>query len=256
VERTAKLIAQWQAVGFNHGVMNTDNMSIHGLTIDYGPYALLDIYDRNNICNQTDAYGRYSFGNQPNVAEWNLRVLMTALASLVPLEQMEAAAEGYGRQYSDHYVSLMCRKLGLERVMEGDIDLVRHLFGALQGLNVDYTLFFRTLSRYDGNRKPLLALGLYHTPMNDWLDAYDVRLKVNEGGQEDRHKGMLKTNPKYALKNYMLQEVVDAAEAGEYKPVDDLFRIAQDPFDEHPEFEHWAGATPEAYRNQKLSCSS
>ncbi len=256
VSRTARLIAQWQAVGFNHGVMNTDNMSIHGLTIDYGPYAFLDVYDRNNICNHTDAYGRYSFGNQPNVAEWNLRALMQALSPLLPLEKMEAVVAGYGREYADEYVSLMCQKLGLERVEEGDIDLVRHLLGALQGLNVDYTLFFRTLSRYDGNRKPILALGLYHTPMNDWLDSYDECLKRNEGTQQERHDAMLQTNPKYVLKNYMLQEAIDAAEEGSYKLVDDLFRIAHDPFAEHPEFAHWAGETPEVYRNQKLSCSS
>jgi uncharacterized protein YdiU (UPF0061 family) len=256
VEKTARLLAQWQAVGFNHGVMNTDNMSIHGLTIDYGPYAFLDVYDHNNICNHTDQHGRYSFGNQPDVAEWNLRALMAALSPMIPLEKMEEVLSHYGRRYREHYIDLMGKKLGLDRVADGDIDLIRHLLGTLQTLQVDYTLFFRTLSRYNGERKALLELCLYHTPMNDWLDAYDARLARNDSSQSERHAAMLKTNPKNVLKNYMLQEAIDAAQKGEYGLVDDLFRIAQAPFDEHPVYERWAGPTPEAYQNTKLSCSS
>jgi len=256
VGKTARLLAQWQSVGFNHGVMNTDNMSIHGLTIDYGPYAFLDVYDHNNICNHTDAYGRYSFGNQPNVAEWNLRALMTALSPMIPVEKMERVMAHYGRLYSERYVWIMTKKLGLDRVKEGDKDLIKHLLGTLQGLQVDYTLFFRTLSRYSGERKEILSLGLYHTPMNDWLDEYDKRLMQNESSETERHEAMLRTNPKYVLKNYMLQEAIDAAEEGSYQLIDDLFTIAKEPFAEHPQFERWAGPTPEEFRNTKLSCSS
>ncbi len=256
VGKTARLLAQWQSVGFNHGVMNTDNMSIHGLTIDYGPYAFLDVYDHNNICNHTDAYGRYSFGNQPNVAEWNLRALMTALSPMIPVEKMERVMAHYGRLYSERYVWIMTKKLGLDRVKEGDRDLIKHLLGTLQGLQVDYTLFFRTLSRYTGERKEILSLGLYHTPMHDWLDAYDKRLMQNESSETKRHEAMLRTNPKYVLKNYMLQEAIDAAEEGSYRLIDDLFTIAKEPFAEHPQFERWAGSTPEEFRNTKLSCSS
>ncbi|MCF6205602.1 MAG: YdiU family protein [Sulfurovum sp.] len=256
VGKTARLLAKWQAVGFNHGVMNTDNMSIHGLTIDYGPYAFLDVYDQNNICNHTDQYGRYSFGNQPNVAEWNLRALMAALSPVISIEKMEKVMGHYGRLYTRAYLYEMGRKLGFERVSEDDLGLIRQLLGALQALNVDYTLFFRTLSRYDGERKKILSLCLYHGPMNDWLDAYDERLKENKEGVQARHEAMLKANPKYVLKNYMLQEAIDAAEREEYALVDDLFKIAQDPFAEHPEYERWAGETPEEFRNAKLSCSS
>jgi uncharacterized protein YdiU (UPF0061 family) len=254
--KTARLIAQWQAVGFQHGVMNTDNMSIHGLTIDYGPYAFLDDYDFHNICNHTDTQGRYSFGNQPNVAEWNLRALMRALSPLVSMERMEKVIAHYGRLYTREYLYRMGRKLGLERVTEADIDLIKHLLGTLQTLQVDYTLFFRALSHYDGDRSALLKLGLYHTPMHEWLDSYDARLEENKHSTEDRHATMLQANPKYVLKNYMLQEAIDAAENGEFGLVDTLFRIAQSPFDEHPEYAHWAVATPEAHRNRKLSCSS
>ena len=254
--KTARLMAEWQAVGFNHGVMNTDNMSIHGITIDYGPYAFLDDYDINFICNHTDQHGRYSFGNQPRIGEWNLRALMLALSPLIAQERLEKAIEHYGRLYSKHFLYLMGQKLGLDVVDDSDFELMKHMLGMLQSLQVDYTLFFRTLSRYDGERKELLKLGLLHTPMNEWLDDYDKRLEKNESTTEERHEKMLKRNPKYVLKNYMLQETIDKAEQGEYGLVDDLFKIAQDPYAEHEAFERWAGKTPDEFKNQKLSCSS
>ncbi len=254
--KTARLMAEWQAVGFNHGVMNTDNMSIAGLTIDYGPYAFLDDYDVSFICNHTDQSGRYSFGNQPRIGEWNLRALMLALSPLVTQERLEKVMEHYGRLYSKHFLYLMGQKLGLDRVSDNDFELMKQMFGMLQSLHVDYTLFFRTLSHYDGERKVLLKLGLLHTPMNEWLDEYDKRLEQNEGTLQERHKSMLKKNPKYVLKNYMLQEAIEKAELGEYDLVDNLFKIAQDPYAEHKEFEDWAKQTPDEFKNQKLSCSS
>ena len=254
--KTARLMAEWQAVGFNHGVMNTDNMSIHGLTIDYGPYAFLDDYDTNFICNHTDRDGRYSFGNQPGIGEWNLRALMLALEPLVSRERLEKLIEHYGRLYSKHFLYLMGKKLGLDKVTDDDFEFMKQMFGMLQSLNVDYTLFFRTLSRYDGERTALLKLGLLHTPMNEWLDEYDIRLKENESTIEERHEQMLKSNPKFVLKNYMLQEAIDKAEKGEYALIDDLFKIAQDPYAEHEELERWAGVTPDVFKNKKLSCSS
>jgi uncharacterized protein YdiU (UPF0061 family) len=257
VGKTARLMAEWQAVGFQHGVMNTDNMSIHGLTIDYGPYAFLDDYDFENICNHTDQGGRYSFGNQPNVGHWNLQALMVAFSSLVNAEKLEKVVEHYPRLYTQRYLYLMGKKLGLENVtQEKDLDLFKHLLGMLQGLTVDYTVFFRTLSHYDGDRTALLKLGLFHKPMNDWLDAYDERLKEESLSTEERHASMLQNNPKYVLKNYMLQEAIDAAEEGDFKLVDDLFILAQNPYAEHPEFERWAGVTPDVFKNKKLSCSS
>jgi len=256
VGKTARLMAEWQAVGFNHGVMNTDNMSIAGLTIDYGPYAFLDDYDFQYICNHTDSGGRYSFGNQPNIGEWNLRALMTALSPIINIEKMEKILEHYSRLYTQRYLYLMGKKIGLERAEENDIDLFKHLLGMLQGLTVDYTLFFRTLSHYRGDRTALLKLGLLHMPMNDWLDSYDERLKEDSLSVEDRQASMLKTNPKYVLKNYILQEAIDAAEEGDYSMIDDLFKIAQDPYAEHEAFERWAEITPDEFKNKKLSCSS
>ena len=249
-------MAEWQAVGFNHGVMNTDNMSIAGLTIDYGPYAFLDDYDFNYICNHTDQYGRYSFGSQPNVGEWNLRALMVALAPLVKTEALQKIMGHYSKFYTEHYLHLMTQKLGFDTHSDEDLELIKHLLGVLQGLSVDYTLFFRTLSRYDGERKEILKLGLYHTPMNDWLDDYDTRLEENTSSTQERQDKMLQTNPKYVLKNYMLQEAIDAAEKGDYILIDALFDIAYDPYDEHEKYERWAGATPGEFKNNKMSCSS
>jgi uncharacterized protein YdiU (UPF0061 family) len=255
--RTAELMAQWQAVGFSHGVMNTDNMSIAGLTIDYGPYAFLDDYDHDYICNHTDAYGRYSFGNQPAIGHWNLKALMQAFAPLSDeVELVRLLEHTYAKHYTEHYLDLMSRKLGLDRFEPEDSELIRHLLGMMQGLGIDYTLFFRLLSRYDGDRTELLRLGFYHQPMHDWLDLYDVRLTRNICDTPTRHDRMLRTNPKYVLKNYIIQEAIEAAQQGNHEIVSWLFDLAHDPYDEHPKFERWAGATPEQYKNRKLSCSS
>jgi len=254
VERTAKLIAKWQSVGFNHGVMNTDNMSIAGLTIDYGPYAFLDDYDFYNICNHTDHNGRYSFGNQPSVAKWNLKALMSSLSPMISIEKMELIMDEYDFIYQDHYISIMSQKLGFDTQRDGDEELIRDLLGVMQKLSIDYTLFFRTISRYSGNREKILKLCNYHNPMNEWLDSYDSRVESIDISQ--RVESMLGINPKYILKNYMIDEAISSAKSGDYSMVDALFKIAKSPYDEHIEHERWSRATPERYKNQMLGCSS
>ncbi len=253
---TCRLMAQWMSVGFNHGVMNTDNMSIAGLTIDYGPFAFLDDFKHENVCNHTDAEGRYSYANQPAVAKWNLQALMKALSPLTPIEGMEKLLDLYDRVYVRYTHYYMCKKLGLEGTVEGDPELIDDMYDMLEKLQVDYTLFLRTLSHFEkkGDREPLLKLGLYHEPMNEWLDAYDERIQYID--ITERKKQMLNVNPKYVLKNYMLQEAIDSAEKGNFSLVADLFTIAHEPFEEHPQFERWAEATPKEFKNQKLSCSS
>ncbi|HSR73894.1 MAG TPA: protein adenylyltransferase SelO family protein, partial [Sulfurovum sp.] len=164
--------------------------------------------------------------------------------------------EGYAELYNGRYLELMHKKLGLDVLKEQDLDLVKQLLGMMQGLQVDYTLFFRTLSRYDGERTALHKLGLYHQPMNIWLESYDERLKENSSTTEERHKVMLQTNPKFVLKNYILQEAIEAAQKGDFSVVDTLFKIAQDPYAEHEQYQRWAGATPDEFKNRKLSCSS
>ncbi len=256
VERTAALLAQWQSVGFNHGVMNTDNMSIGGLTIDYGPYAMLDDYDFSFICNHTDTHGRYSFGQQPNVAYWNLSMLARALSPIIFIERMEAKLEDFGPRYSEGYVDIMLNKLGLETREERDVDLLKWLLSVLQQGQVDYTLFFRTLCRYEGDKTPLLDIGIERERMREWLAEYDERLTREKRNTLQRQEAMLQTNPKYVLKNYMLQEAIERAERFDNSGVEALLQIARNPFDELPQFEQYARATPHEHKNLKLSCSS
>jgi uncharacterized protein YdiU (UPF0061 family) len=256
VERTAKLIAQWQSVGFNHGVMNTDNMSIAGLTIDYGPYAMLDDYEEYYVCNHTDTEGRYSFTNQPSIAYWNLAMLMRALSPLINIERMEKELVKFGPIYDEHYTQLLRAKLGLDEVLEGDDALVDDLFETLETLHVDHTAFFRQLSHFDGDNSTILALCYFDKPMVAWLERYAKRLEKNSISIEERHAKMLQVNPKYILKNYMLQEAIEKAQTGDFGLVNDLLTLVQTPYDEHPTFERYAGATPQMYKNKKLSCSS
>ena len=257
LERTAKLIAQWQGLGFCHGVMNTDNMSIAGLTIDYGPYAMLDDYDYGFVCNKTDRIGRYSYGEQPNISYWNLTMLSKALSPIIDKERMQKKLDDYGNFiYPDAYIDIMCQKLGLALRLDKDIELITELVGALQDAYVDYTLFFRTLSYYDGERMPLYDIAMNPVVIHNWLDLYDARLSKETRTQPERQKSMLKTNPKYVLKNYMLQEAITLAERGDYSMVETLLYIATHPFEELPEFEHFANETPEEHKNICLSCSS
>ena len=253
---TSRLMAQWMSVGFTHGVMNTDNMSIAGLTIDYGPFAFLDDFRHEYVCNHSDVEGRYSFSNQPSIAKWNLHSLMKALRPLADMEKMEKILTIYDKIYLRYTHYYMCKKLGLEGTVEGDPELIDDMLDMLEILYVDYTLFLRTLSHYEkfGDRTALLALGLYHEPMNKWLDSYDERIKYID--ITERKKQMLKNNPKFVLKNYMLEEAIVLASKGDFSVVEDLFKIAQRPFEEHPKYERWAEATPKAFKNQKLSCSS
>ncbi len=254
VRKTAGLLAHWQAIGFNHGVMNTDNMSIASLTIDYGPYAFLDSYDFNYVCNHTDREGRYSFGNQPPVAYWNLSMLARALSPILSVERSEKALENFGDHFTEKYMKLMREKLGLETEKAEDLGLIKQLLEVLGSQGVDYSAFFRTLSHYNGDKTELLGMCDSQGTLSEWLDAYDKRLEDEKA--QNRNEKMLGVNPKYVLKNYILQEAIEKAESGDNSLVNELLKLAQNPFDEHPEFERYAKATPSSYQNLRLSCSS
>lgn len=256
VKRTAELMAQWQSVGFNHGVMNTDNMSTVGITIDYGPYAFLDTFESGYICNHTDHEGRYSYDNQPRIGYWNLTRLAHALSPLITTEKMERELEKYGHYFTDKLMDLLRQKLGLDTLEENDSDLFKSLFSALENGRVDMTPFFRTLSRYNGNRETLLAQTLAPNQLNEWLERYEARLERNRFESSERHERMLAVNPKYVLKNYMLQEAIFLAEQNDFSRVNELLLLAQNPYDEHAEYERYAHPTPNEYKNLKLSCSS
>lgn len=257
VDRTATLVAKWQGVGFNHGVMNTDNMSIEGLTIDYGPYAMLDDFNYNNVCNKSDRVGRYSYGEQPNISYWNLTMLAKAFSPIVSKERTQKKLDDFGTFiFPNAYVDVMREKLGLMMQVDNDANLVEELIVALHDAFVDHTLFFRTLSRYNGDRVPLYDIAMNPVQIDNWLKLYDARLLEETLSQEQRQEKMLQINPKYVLKNYMLEKAIVLAENGNYSMVETLLHIASHPYDELPEFEHFAGDTPEEYKNIGLSCSS
>ncbi len=257
LERTALLIAKWQGIGFCHGVMNTDNMSIAGLTIDYGPYAMLDDFKYEFVCNNTDKAGRYAYGEQPNIAYWNLTMLAKALSPLIDKDRMDKKLEEYGASiYPNAYIKVMCEKLGLKLQLDEDQQLITSLIGSLQDAYIDHTQFFRALSRYNGERMTIYELAMNPVPFDTWLNLYDARLDKESLTQAKRQEAMLQTNPKYILKNYMLDQAITLAKCGDFSMVETLLYIAQHPYDELPEFERFAGETPEEHKNLTLSCSS
>ena len=257
VKKTAKTLAAWQSVGFNHGVMNTDNMCIDGRTIDYGPFAFLDDYEKHFVCNETDINGRYSFASQVGAAEWNLNSLAVALSPLVEYELSEDILdECFRTTYEEEFSRLMYLKMGLQSKEADDKALLAWMLKSLGNARVDYTLFFRKLSRFDGNKNPLLDICVNRAPMSEWLDAYMKRLQKESLTEEKRQNKMLKTNPKYVLKNYILQEAIEKANVDDFSMIERLLKIALTPFDEHEECEYLAKPTPPEAKNQKLSCSS
>lgn len=257
VERTAVMIAKWQGIGFNHGVMNTDNMSIEGLTIDYGPFAMMDDFNYNYVCNQSDRVGRYSYGEQPNISYWNLTMLSIAFSKIVSKDRMEKKLEDYGAFiFPNAYVSVIRNKIGLYVELDGDAGLVEDLIVALHEAYVDHTLFFRTLSHYDGDRSALYDIAMDPVVLDNWLKLYDKRLGEEVVPQQERKDLMLKTNPKYVLKNHMIQQAIELAQKDDFSMVQTLLHIASHPYDELPEFEHFSQDTPEEHKNIGLSCSS
>ncbi|BCW89230.1 Protein adenylyltransferase SelO [Alphaproteobacteria bacterium SO-S41] len=256
VARTADLMAAWQAVGFAHGVMNTDNMSILGLTIDYGPFGFLDAYEPGFICNHSDEAGRYAFERQPGIGLWNLQALASALTSLVPVETLRAVLEGYAGVFREAMVTRFRAKLGLSGAEAGDAMLVNTLLKAMAKGGADYTLTFRGLSRVD--EEEAAWLGLFGAGAEDargWLEAYRARL-----GEDDpvaRRVRMNAVNPKYVLRNWVAETAIRAVEdRGDVGTLDRIFRAVTAPFDEHPEAEEFAAPPPPQLCGLEVSCSS
>ncbi|MGV1717931.1 protein adenylyltransferase SelO [Vibrio furnissii] len=263
VDRTAKMIAQWQAVGFAHGVMNTDNMSILGQTFDYGPYGFLDDYEPGYICNHSDYQGRYAFDQQPRVALWNLSALAHALSPLIEREALEAALSAYETQLNGYFSGLMRDKLGLTTRLEGDGELFHDLFELLETHHVDYTRFMRQLSALDTQPAQHVAdLCLDRDAALAWLTRYLNRcaLERDEQGQvvsaHERCAKMRQVNPKYILRNYLAQIAIDKAEQGDDSEVLRLAQVLKHPFDEQPDAEAYAKLPPEWGKKLEISCSS
>jgi uncharacterized protein YdiU (UPF0061 family) len=258
--KSAALVAGWQAVGFAHGVLNTDNMSIIGDSFDFGPYGFLDDYEPGFICNHSDYTGRYAFDKQPGVVLWNLNALAHALSAFVSTEKLRDCLEEFQPLLIDEYAALMRAKLGLQQTREGDQKLCADLLQLLADASADYTLFFRALSRYRGER-PAQALqelipAAQQQALDDWLQHYDLRLQKEARDTQSRNSAMLASNPKYVLRNYLAQKVIKAAEAGDYAPLQTLFSLLQSPCDEHPQQQSWAAAPLPEAKHLALSCSS
>ncbi|KHT65441.1 hypothetical protein RJ45_01315 [Photobacterium gaetbulicola] len=261
VSLTAEMIADWQAVGFAHGVMNTDNMSVLGLTFDYGPYGFLDDYEPDFICNHSDYSGRYAFNQQPSIALWNLSALGYALTPLLNKEQLDLALEQYQPILQQAYSRNMRNKLGLKKKLEEDTPLFSAMFDILKAQAVDYSRFFRTLSSIP-HRELKTSSYLFENLLNDtaplevWLAMYSQRLKKESLADDDRLDLMRSSNPKFILRNYLAQQAIELAEKGDFSMIDQLLTVLQHPFEEHPEFDAFAKRPPEWGKKLEISCSS
>lgn len=269
MQRTVETIIHWQRVGFVHGVLNTDNMSILGLTIDYGPYGWLDVYDPTWTPNTTDLpQKRYRFANQHNVGLWNLYQLANALYPLIEeLEPIEEILESYESAFTQKYVRMLKDKLGLEKKEPNDIELLSELDQALTLTETDMTLFYRKLSTFNKN-KPLEGIDtimdafyvkdeLDHGIMekwNAWFVKYSQRLKVETASDKQRKQKMNNINPKYVLRNYMAQLAIDAADQGDYSLIDQMYTMLQNPYAEQPQYEKWFAKRPR-WAAHKVGCS-
>jgi serine/tyrosine/threonine adenylyltransferase len=268
--KTRELMVHWQRVGFVHGVMNTDNMSIHGITIDYGPYGWLEDYNTNWTPNTTDnEHKRYRFGNQPEIALWNLYQLANALYPLIeeaaPLEEI---LELYKSKYEFDYLQMMRSKLGLEMMKKEDDQLITDLERILQLTEVDMTLFFRELSCVEKTQSFEEAIVIlnkaFYKPEEQtqsvliewkkWLTLYSDRLNSETISDEERKEKMNRINPKYVLRNYMAQLAIDAANKDDFSIIDELYTLLKNPYQEQVELEKWYAKRPN-WAREKVGCS-
>jgi uncharacterized protein YdiU (UPF0061 family) len=274
--RTAQMINHWMRVGFVHGVMNTDNMSILGLTIDYGPYGWLEGYDPTWTPNTTDAQGRrYSYGNQPYMAQWNLTQLANALYPLIGETQpLKEALDVYGTTFQESWQITMAAKIGLKNREPEDGQLINNLLELLTKTETDMTIFFRRLALvnarttqddaieilHEAYYKPEELNSSYRSEISGWLVAYRSRLAQDNADDRQRLERMNRVNPKYVFRNYLAQQAIDKAEQGDFSMIDELLALFRHPYDEQPEKETYAAKRPEWARNRAgcsmLSCSS
>tara|TARA_R110002073_G_scaffold108336_3_gene243359 strand:+ start:30761 stop:32311 length:1551 start_codon:yes stop_codon:yes gene_type:complete len=273
--RTLEMIIHWQRVGFVHGVMNTDNMSILGLTIDYGPYGWLEGFDFGWTPNTTDnQHKRYRYGNQPNIGLWNLYQLANALYPLIEeAAPLEAILETYESGFEKQSQNMMRSKLGLTTQQETDLNLIQSLEDNLQASETDMTIFFRNLSKFNCNDSTHgieIVKEAFYTPeelkgelldkWNQWFTNYAGRLKEETTSYDQRMEQMNKVNPKYVLRNYIAQLAIDKADNGDYSLIEEFYQLLKKPYSEQPASEQWFAKRPEWARHKvgcsMLSCSS
>lgn len=266
--RNAKLVARWQSVGFCHGVLNSDNISALGLTIDYGPFGFLDHFQIDHICNHSDQGGRYAYHRQPQVMHWNMACLASAMLPLLELEHSSeesqtllwAALEEFPLIYAKEWQHLFRSKLGLQLEQEEDIQLIERLLQAMHDSKIDYTNFFRNLGNLSKN-----AVLTEIQQRNDFIDRENIdqwftdyinRLKSEALDDQARKEMMNRINPKYILRNHLAQAAIEKAQQGDFSEVATLLEIMTKPFDEQVSFESYSRPPPVDMEHIAVSCSS
>ncbi len=263
-ERTARLMAHWQCVGFMHGVMNTDNMAILGLTLDYGPFGFMESFDPEHICNHTDQNGRYSYANQPQIGHWNCYALAQALMPLiddVPAAQL--ALDSYQPAFAAQMDLLLHAKLGLTQLEQhaaSDRALFDAMFAMMQTYGVDFTLFFRNLSQLrradaSGDRA-VRDLFIDRNGFDGWAQQYRARLQDEPASDAERQQAMNRVNPKYVLRNYLAQVAIEKAQNKDYSEIHRLLSVLRRPYDEQEENASYAALPPDWASHLEVSCSS
>ena len=264
---TANLMAQWQAVGFCHGVMNTDNMSILGLTLDYGPFQFLDGFNPHHICNHSDSMGRYAYDRQPQVAYWNLFCLAQALMPLIEEQELAMKAlEPYKSAFAESWEIGFLNKLGIEKQQDpalasDDKTLLNDLLQLLANEQVDFTIFWRRLSHAapttqaaSSEWQSVADVFIDQSAWGEWRDRYLSRLQKRQSALAVRQ--MLQVNPKYILRNHLAEAAIQKSKKGDHSEVNTLFKLLQSPFEEHSQFENYANLPPDWAANIEISCSS
>ena len=253
VEQTACMIALWQANGFSHGVMNTDNMSILGETFDYGPYGFMEDYIPSYVCNHSDHQGRYAFKNQPYIGLWNCSALGHALSSLISEENQDEILKTYELIFQNKLAELYRKKLGFMTSHNEDAQLIQGLLDIMESERLDYTNTFRNLSQAVTETK---TNELNSDVAMSWIKSYQERHNKESKSIAKKISLMNAINPKYILRNYMAQEVIEAAENSDFSAAETLIKVITSPYDELEQYEHFANRSPDWAKNLEISCSS
>ena len=257
IHRTAVLMAHWQSIGFVHGVMNTDNMSILGLTIDYGPYGFMENFDPHWVINHSDHQGRYAFSQQVNIALWNLHQLAHCFTLLgLKEDELRSVLDKYADYFYDSFFEIHAKKFGFIELTSEDDDLFNDFWMLMAKQSSDFTLSFRRLADIDNNEQQWLDLFKNPEEAKAWLIRYKARRDQDDLSATERQSMMNAINPLYTLRTYMAQEAIDAAENGSAEVLDCLIKILQNPFIEHDGAERYAEPSPIDKQNMALSCSS
>lgn len=257
------MIARWMNVGFVHGVMNTDNFTISGETIDYGPCAFMDGYSRTAVFSSIDQFGRYAFGNQPNIGRWNFSQFATSIAPLIVsldsdgIEKINALMKDFPQRYIDVWLRGMRAKLGFGTKHESDLLLANELFAIMEGQNVDFTTLFRRLAEVpEKGSEPVSTLFSDRSSIDHWLHSWADRISEDVLDDDERRASMNLANPVYIPRNHKVEEALEAAETGDFQPFKRLLSVVTKPFEERPELQGYAEPAPKEFGRYVTFCGT